>query len=140
MIANAKLLTFHDSNDLKLAVTGVEVVHSFLGGQKSNSSTTQQKRMHTKNHTPMQLQQVYTSFQHHNFLEFQIFTFIVLQGGHDFLNFKKSLKQHHMQPLYILLCTPPPQQKEQIHHFGGEDRQMQTGYSTQGLRSVREKN
>ena len=32
MIANAKLLTFHDSNDLKLAVTGVEVVHSFLGG------------------------------------------------------------------------------------------------------------
>lgn len=32
MIANAKLLTFHDSNDLKLAVTGVEVVNSFLGG------------------------------------------------------------------------------------------------------------
>lgn len=121
MIANAKLLTFHDSNDLKLAVTGVEVVHSFLGGQKSNSSTTQQKRMHTKNHTPMQLQQVYTSFQHHNFLEFQIFTFIVLQGGHDFLNLRKSLKQHHMQPLYILLCTapPPPNKKNKFTILGG---------------------
>ena len=32
MIANAKLSTFHDSNDLKLAVTGIEVVKRFLGG------------------------------------------------------------------------------------------------------------
>lgn len=32
MIANAKLLTFHDPNDLKFAVTRVEMVNGFLGG------------------------------------------------------------------------------------------------------------